>query len=284
MLDGNLEPDGNKLAYIAGQIQGRPLLMDALQGQGYVSVSTLRKRFGIKDLIKDEQQREHLAILLTYLGSLTVSGRSETGNITLEIPNLVMRQLYAERALQMMTNDQPALLTESQNAAEHLFAQADPQRLCAFIEDHLLSVFDNRDYREFDELTLKSLFISMLYYKRIYVMDSEPAILRHYGDLLLMLRPGMRNMGRFDFLFEFKYVKLKDVIVDKEKLSGEEVNAKSQTELLEIEKIDSEMGRAKTQLQTYRQKLHHKYGAALKLRTFAVVGVGLERIIFEEVV
>jgi len=52
MLDGNLEPDSNKLAYIAGQIQGRPLLMDALQGQGYVTVSTLRKRFGIKDLIK----------------------------------------------------------------------------------------------------------------------------------------------------------------------------------------------------------------------------------------
>jgi len=195
-----------------------------------------------------------------------------------------MRQLYAEQALQMMTQENASLLTEAQNVAEQLFAQADPQRLCAFVEDNLLSIFDNRDYREFDELTLKSLFISMLYYKRIYVMDSEPAILRHYGDLLLMLRPGMRDMGRFDFLFEFKYVKLKDVIIDKEKLSGEEVSAKSQAELLEIEKIDSEMDKAKTQLQTYRHKLHHKYGDALKLRTFAVVGVGLERILFEEVV
>jgi len=127
MLDGNLEPDSNKLAYIAGQIQGRPLLMDALQGQGYVTVSTLRKRFGIKDLIKAEQQREHLAILLTYLGSLTVSGRSETGNITLEIPNLVMRQLYAEQwpnsslprpipnvsALLLRTIFCPSLITET---------------------------------------------------------------------------------------------------------------------------------------------------------------------------
>jgi len=124
----------------------------------------------------------------------------------------------------------------------------------------------------------------MLYYKNIYVMDSEPAIQRRYGDLMMMMQPGMRDMGRFDFLFEFKYVKLKEVIVDKKPLNGEEVSARSQDELLAVKKVKSEMDEAKKQLQVYRQNLQRKYGAALKLRSFAVVGIGLERVIFEEVV
>jgi len=61
----------------------------------------------------------------------------------------------------------------------------------------------------------------------------------------MMMRPGMRDLGRFDFLFEFKYVKLKDVIIDKKPLSGEEASARNQDELLEIEKIKFEMDEAK---------------------------------------
>ena len=105
MSDGNLESDRNKLAYIAAYPQGRSLLMDALQGQGHVTVSSLRKRFGIKNLLRNDQQQEHLAILLTYLGLLTISGWNEQTNIHLEIPNSVMRQLYAEQALQMMLKE-----------------------------------------------------------------------------------------------------------------------------------------------------------------------------------
>ncbi|MEM7535973.1 MAG: hypothetical protein AAF639_27580 [Chloroflexota bacterium] len=109
VMDDNLRPDENKLAYLAGHKQGKSLLMDALQATGEVSVSTLHKRFGVGDLFTDDQQRENLAVLLTYLGGLTVSGRTETGNVRLEIPNLVMRQLYAGRALKMMTKESATL-------------------------------------------------------------------------------------------------------------------------------------------------------------------------------
>jgi len=220
MLDGNMAPDTNKLAYIARRIQGQPLLLDALYEQDEVTVSTLRRSFGVHDLLRGDQQRENLAILLTYLGALTVGGRAGAGNIKLEIPNLVMRRLYGEQILTMMTKDDGMLLTEAHNAAEALFGQADIQPLCTFVEKHLLSVYDNRDYREFDELTLKSLFIALLYYKNIYIMDSEPAIERRYGDLIMMLRPGMREYGNFDFLLEFKFVKLGDLKVDKVKFIG----------------------------------------------------------------
>ena len=73
------------------------------------------------------------------------------------------------------------------------------------------------------------------------------------------------------------------MIVDGEPLTGAQVAEKSMTELLAIESIKEEMESAKKQLRQYRQGLQHKYGAALKLRTFAVVGVGLKRVVWDKV-
>ena len=43
------------------------------------------------------------------------------------------------------------------------------------------------------------------------------------------------------------------------------------------------LSEAEAQLRDYRQKLAQKYGQALKLRTYVVIGVGFERLIWEEV-
>jgi len=283
MLDDNLKPDINKLSYISGYTHGEQLVLEALDEGADVTVSTLQKRFSAKEMLDIEQQREYLAVLLTYLGALTVDRRAEAGEIILKIPNLVMRKLYAEQILTFMVNENSTILAASRVATRRFFISGDIQPLCTFVEEHLLSVFDNRDYREFDELTLKALFISMLHYNNIYIMDSEPAIFRQYGDLFMMLRPRMREMGNFDFLFEFKYVKLKDVKVNKTKLSGKEVQQMSFAELLKVDAIKEEMDGAKTQLRGYQQRLQQKYGTDLKLRTFAIVGVGLDRVVWEEV-
>jgi len=283
MLDSNLQPDSNKLVYISSFTEGDQLVIDALDDGADVTVSTLQKRFGVKDLLDVNQQREHLAVLLTYLGALTVSGRAEAGEIALRVPNLVMRKLYAEQMLNIMVAEDTTLLTAGRNVTRRFFAVAELQPLCTFVEEHLLSVFDNRDYREFDELTLKALFISMLHYNNIYIMDSEPAILRQYGDLLMLLRPRLRELGNFDFLLEFKYVKLKEVKVDDERLTGQEVRQMGMAALAKVPAVAKKMEDARKQLRSYRQSLQQKYGADLRLRTFAVVGVGLERLVWEEV-
>jgi len=51
---------------------------------------------------------------------------------------------------------------------------------------------------------------------------------------------------------------------------------------LAIKAVKAEMDSAKKQLTGYGQSLQQKYGAALKLRTFAVVGIGLRRVLWEE--
>ena len=66
-------------------------------------------------------------------------------------------------------------------------------------------------------------------------------------------------------------------------LTGQDVRAKSRSELVTLSAVKKELTKAKTQLRDYRQTLAQKYGEALKLRTYAVVAVGFERLVWEEV-
>ena len=238
MLDSNLAPDYNKLVYISTHTNGRQLLSDALNEQTAVTVSDLDDRWGVKELLNPEQQRERLASLLCYLGALTIADKRADSKIVLEIPNLVMRKLYAERMLNLTfkTADER---DEAKIAADTLFAQGDIAPLCTFVEKHLLAIYDNRDYQHFNELTLKTLFIALLHYNNLYIMDSEPALQRRYGDLIMLIRPEMRHYSVFDFLIEFKHVPLNK----RQKRTGQEVQKKSRSELRKLSAVQKEFTR-----------------------------------------
>lgn len=81
-------------------------------------------RWGVKEILNPEQQRERLASLLCYLGALTIEGKQTDSKIILEIPNLVMRKLYAERILNLTfpTADER---DEAKVSADTFFAQGD---------------------------------------------------------------------------------------------------------------------------------------------------------------
>ena len=276
MLDNNLAPDYNKLVYISSHTKGEPLIRDALNEAESVTVSDLSERWGIREMLDPDKQRERLATLLCYLGALTVGGKTDDGEIILEVPNLVMRKLYAERLLNLIfkTADER---DEGHDAARQLFAQGNIEPICAFIEKYYLSVYDNRDYHGFNELTLKTLFITLLHYNNLYIMDSELALDRGYGDLIMMIRPEMRHYSVFDLLIEFKYVPLNKL----GQLTGQDIRTKSREELVNLAPVKQALNEAQAQLQNYRQTLEQKYGDALKLRTYAVVAVGVERLLWE---
>ncbi|MEZ4865191.1 MAG: hypothetical protein R3C14_27995 [Caldilineaceae bacterium] len=80
-----------------------------------------------------------------------------------------------------------------------------------------------------------------------------------------------------DLLLEFKFVKL-----NKLGLRGEAVRAKTDEELRALDAVKTEMSTAKQQLQHYAAILKTKYGEKLRLHTFAVVAVGFERVVWEE--
>ena len=287
MLDNNLAPDYHKLVYISSHPSGEDLLLDAISDEKQVSVTSLTERFGMIEMLNPAKQRERLAALLCYLGALTVRGATPDAEIALGIPNLVMRKLYAERIMEMLF-PVPAERDASQAAARQLFAQGAMQPLCDFIEQVYLAVYDNRDYKLFNELTLKTLFLALLQHNILYMMDSEPALQRSYGDLLLLIRPEMRHFQLFDLLLEFKYVTLDKLRQDNQKVTGQKVTGQQVRELaaeaiLALDAVKTKVKEATAQLHIYRQTLVGKYGAALKLRTYAVVGIGVERLVWVEV-
>jgi len=135
-------------------------------------------------------------------------------------------------------------------------------------------VFHNRDYRWANELTVKTAFMTLLYNDILYIMDSEKTAGRGYADLVMMLRPDMRQYKAYDILIEFKFVTLKQA-----GLTAEQALALSDEQLRKI--TQEAMDSAKKQVGTYGNILAQKY-KNLRLRRYAVVSLGFERICWEE--
>ena len=274
LLDDNLAMDRNRIQYVARLPHGATLVNRALNDAEPLAVAQLSNRFGVQDMLTAPKDPAFLASLLYYFGVLTLAGRDALGALQLAIPNQVIRKLYVERLQEQLLPDYTDQ-EQRQRVVERFYATGDLEPLCDFLEQRYFPVFDNRDLRWSNELVVKTAFLVTLFNDAFYVMDSEPALGRGYGDLLLRVRPDMRQYALMDHLLEFKTLGLKDV-----KLTGAELAAKSRDELRALPAVAEQLQAAETQLATYRVALERREGATLKLRTHAVVAIGLERLVW----
>ncbi len=128
-------------------------------------------------------------------------------------------------------------------------------------------------------------FLSLLFNDLFYTIDSEPALERAYADLLLLVRPDMRDTPLLDFLMEFKYVSLKEA-----GLSGDEARQADAESLRALPPVQTKFQQAQKQLRVYSQTLQDLYPfdpaqdrkSKLKLRAFAIVSIGFERLLWQE--
>ena len=278
MLDSNLAMDRAKIRHIAGLPDGGQLILDALnegEEENLLAVSELADRFGVKDILHAHKQAAFNASLLYYFGVLTLGRRSSEGKLLLHIPNLVTRRLYAEQIRDMLL---PAgSRDEAGRVAEDLYVDGEMGPLCDFVEQRYFRVFDNRDYRWANELTVKTAFLTLLFNDILYIMDSEPALERGYADMVMIIRPDMRQYKILDVLIEFKYVGLAEL-----GLSGAEVREMSREELRALPPVAEKLAQARPKLAGYRRTLETRYGEALRLHSYAVVSLGFERLVWEE--
>ena len=274
LLDDNLAMDRNRIQYVARLPHGERLVNQALNDAEPLSVAQLVNRFGVQDMLTAPRDPDFLATLLYYFGVLTLAGRDALGKLQLAIPNQVIRKLYVER-LQEQTLPRYEDQEQRQKVVERFYATGDLGPLCDLLEQTWFKVFDNRDLRWSNELVIKTAFLAVLFNDAFYVMDSEPALGRGYGDLLLRVRPDMRQYALLDHLLEFKAVSLKAV-----GLTSAELAAKSRDELRALPAVAEALREAETQLAAYREVLAGVGGEPLKLRTHAVVGIGLERLVW----
>jgi hypothetical protein len=275
MLDENMAMDRGKITYISGLPHGEQVVMDALNDEQPLSVQRLAYKFGVADMLYAVKDNTFMASLLYYFGVLTMGDKTLTGKTILNIPNMVIKKLYIERIQEMLLPDFNSK-RDAELAAEVFYQKGDIQPVCDFIETSYFKVFDNRDYRWTNELTIKTAFLTLLFNDGFYIMDSEPALNRDYADLIMILRPDMRKYQLLDLLMEFKYVSLKDA-----GLSAEQVKQLSKDELKSLAAVQQKLNESNAKLSGYRQALEETYGSDLRLYVFCVVSVGFERLVWK---
>ena len=276
LLDENLAMDRGKLVYISHLPHGEDLLVQALNGEEGILIPQLAQRFGVADVLDAVKDQTFMASLLYYFGVLTLTGQGVLGKSILNIPNLVARSLYVERLRELWLPTYEDRQTIPP-LAETVYLQGDLAPLVDFIEQHYLPILSNRDYRWTNELVVKIAFLTLLFDDRLYMMVSETEVDHGYVDLALIVRPDMRRFQALDLLLEFKYVSLKDL-----KLTGEQVREQSRDELAALPPVKARLQEATTQAQQYGAALQDRYGLT-DLRLYAVVGVGLERVVWQAV-
>jgi hypothetical protein len=276
MLDDNLAMDRRRLIYVAGLLEGEELLIKALSDEKGLVIARLSRRFGAEDMLKENKDRNTIISLLYYFGILTLAGTAGLNKLVMKIPNLVSRSLYVEQLQDIyLSNSDDQMVVES--ITDELFLNGKLQPVCDFLEQRLMPVLSTRDYRWTNELAVKVMFMTVLFNDRIYMMVSETEVDHGFIDLSLIVRPDMRRFQALDLILEFKYVGLKDL-----GLTGLEVKAKSREELLALPLVRNKLDEARHQAERYADTLKTRYGLP-GITCFAVVALGLERVVFESV-
>ena len=289
MLDSNLAADQGKLEFLGrltaghematqedgGQEEASPFSMIDLIRKGEpLEVRQLLDHFTLKELVdQSAQDTSFFGSYLFYFGMLTLrKEKTEKGTVELVVPNEVMHGLYVERIRKILMP-----LGAARSAADAvLFAflgSGDPEPLLDFIEVTLFPTFSNRDARWANELTVKTVFLTLLWNSNVYITHSEPELDHRYADLCLLRRPDSRTSTLWDLLFEFKRLSLKEL-----GMSGKDVKAKSRAELAKLPKVKDALDQTESQIAAYQAALKRSRGA-LKLRSFAVVALGFERLV-----
>jgi hypothetical protein len=281
--DENLRTDRGKLAFLARTAAGSGVIEEITEGDGEIAIPRLETSFSLESLLTHVvYDRGSIASLLYFMGLLTltdVPGR-------LRVPNLVVKKLFLDRLLEIYL-PAPGDSYAAREAALRFFESGDLAPQLAFFEEKLLPVLSNRDRGAsagkdggggFNEMAVKALFLSILFDDSRYTVFSELEVERSYADLCLLVRPEMRRHGYFDCLFELKWVRRKDL-----GKSGQELREMDAEALRRLPPIARAFTEAREQARRYAAALERQRGGDLRLHSYAVVAVDLERILGEKI-
>ncbi len=276
MLDGNLMMDAARIRYLASQPSGKGVVERILDEVNTITLDILETRFGVEKLADLKQDERYLLSLLYYFGILTIVDTDMLGKLILGIPNLVTRALYVDELRQRIL-PAPKDRIAVANMAEKFYQSANLELLADYLEQSYFAAFSNRDYAWSNELTIKTAFLTLLFNDIYYVVDSETTLQRRYADLVLIIRPSMRQYPTLkDIVLEFKYLSLADL-----KLSGEQVREQSREQLMQLPQVKQALTEALKQLQHYHAVLSEKYQQPERLHCLAVVALGFDRVVWQ---
>jgi hypothetical protein len=279
MLDTNMSRERQKIAYIAHLPDGKQLIANAMNDEeplDSLAMRVLEENFGVYNIYHRMEDYRRILSLLCYFGVLTLSDQlSRIGAIMFIVPNQVTRQLYLEYLRELLFPQAADHLSQIAQAFMH---HSDMATVCTFIEQTCFPLLNTPDYAWVNNLPLKTLFLTLFADTSWYLLDSEATLQQKYTDVVILVRPDMRQQGLLDFLLECKYLPLTDV-----EMSSEEVRGLSMADLAALPAVAAQQAAAQQKLAGYHATLHATYGEQLQLRRFSVVAVGFERLVWKEV-
>jgi len=275
LLDDNLAMDRGKLTYISDLLIGEQLIVQALNGEPPLTLPQLANRFGVEDMLTKKKDETFIISVLYFFGILTLAGVDDIGELVFKIPNLVIRKLYVDQLKELLL---PELTDQNQSRqlAKQFYRTGELQPICDFMEQRYFNAFDNRDYTQTNELTIKTAFLTVLFDDLFYIMDSETELERRYADLTMIVRPERRQSPLKNFFLEFKYVRL-----GKAGLTSEKARSMSLKEIKALPEVKQKLTEGKAQLLDYEKRLKSKYSDNLQIQTITVVALGFERLVWD---
>ena len=234
LIDVNIASDYTKLGKMLSLYKGEErekIIEKAIIDEGIISEITAEfnpvKKFTEKDMIS----------MLFYLGYLTISGEIFE-KPKLQIPNKVMKELYSDYFLNILSQEADLIIQESEynEMLSELALEGKIDKIVEKLQEYLNNL-SNRDYIKFDEKYVKLIFYCIVSNLKIFRLNSEMEAERRYPDILLI--PKNREKGYKAVMEEFKYLKKEEANKLKQK---QEEGIKQLKEYGEIEKIKEIQG------------------------------------------
>jgi hypothetical protein len=247
LLDPNIASDYSKIRNIFKIQQNEESHLNTLRllsDTGEIT-SVLTTEFS---LVKNFSQ-DDLVSLLFYMGFLTIR-REELGSLTFTFPNYVIKKLYADYFISMF-EEQAGLPIDNSKlnfALRELATWGNPEYLYQQIKD-IVAVLSTRDAKDFNEMSLKAIVVSLLHQQKFYYVHSEYETNHQYVDVFLETIRGYKV--KHEVAFELKYVK-----------KGETID------------VEKALDKAETQLMNYM--VTKKFNQRPNLKAFVVLVHGVE--------
>jgi hypothetical protein len=207
MLDMNVRTDYGKLQRvfsIAGPAgTERPGLLQTVLEEGSIE-SPLVEQFGVKSL----SRRAQLASLLYYQGMLTLALQPPVaGSYRLEIPNRVIRELQWEH-LALLLKEHEAIDIDTVDLTSALLVmtrRGNVSPLITLFKERVIEALGLKDFRRFDEKSLKLMLMAFISVSRVFSPLSEKELAQ--GDCDLFLGPsGQVSDAKYAWLLKIKYL------------------------------------------------------------------------------
>ena len=212
LVDVNIASDYNKIGNMLRLCKGEKRLeiIDKTITQDGV-ITEITEKFNPEIEFGETQ----MLSMLYYLGYLTI-GEVIGTYPKLIIPNKVMKEIYGEYFLKILSEEENFTIDNSEYAkiSIEMAIEGKIEKGINLLQKYLKNL-SNRDYQKFDEKYLKLLFYCVAMNLKTFWIKSELEVEREYPDILLIPKEADKNY--YTIMIEFKYLKKEDANKLKEK-------------------------------------------------------------------